>query len=146
MGTPSDGGGAATPRDLEVMAIRAEPGGLGRGPSPWRHEARRLCPSLGLNDLEAHLAQLASMRRAEHGLANHWVAWLAGARGLDLHADSRGSRPVVFQIALELGRRQIASVSDTDSTGRAPSNSGTGTLLPREAMPRSRLTAKRYRG
>ena len=63
-------------------------------------------PLLGLDDLKPHPAELACMRRAEDGLANHRMAWLVGTRGLDLHTEYTGSRPVMFQIARELACRQ----------------------------------------
>jgi hypothetical protein len=53
------------------------------------------------------------MARAEDGLANHRVSWLADTRGLDLHTDHTGSRPIMFQIALELARRQSAASVST---------------------------------
>ena len=57
MGTPSDSGGAAAPRNWEVTAIQAGPLG-GSGVAVHRSNTRPgvLCPSLGLDDLEAHLA------------------------------------------------------------------------------------------
>ena len=57
MGTPSDSGGPAAPRDLEMTVIQAGPLG-GSGVALHRSNTRPgvLCPSLGLDDLEAHLA------------------------------------------------------------------------------------------
>jgi hypothetical protein len=57
MGTPSDSGGAAAPRDLEVTAIHAGHLG-GSGVAVHRSNTRPgvLCPSLGFDDLEAYLA------------------------------------------------------------------------------------------
>src|SRR6266511_2378363 len=61
-----------------------------------------LCP----DEFEAHLAQLACVRRADRGRPHHRVTRLAGACRLDLDSNCRRSRPVVLQIALELAVRQ----------------------------------------
>jgi hypothetical protein len=70
---------------------------------------QRRSVSLALEDLEAYLAVLASMRGAERGFADHWVVWLAGARRLDLHSDCGGCWPLVLQVTLEASLRRIAA-------------------------------------
>jgi hypothetical protein len=58
------------------------------------------------DEFEAHLVQLACVRRADRGRPNHWVTRLGGACRLDLNPNCRRSRPVVLQITLELAVRQ----------------------------------------
>ncbi len=73
-------------------------------PRSGARPARSLRPNpsrSGLDDLDAHLAKLARMARAQYGLAYHRVAGLVGTRGLDLHSDNTRSRPVMIQITPE---------------------------------------------
>ncbi len=54
------------------------------------------------DDFDAEIAQLARVRATQRDLANHRMAWLSSARGLDLHAHDRKPWPHVVEVAVRV--------------------------------------------